>query len=229
MAAMRNLWERVVMGAFLTLAAGSVVAFPTQGLKVVSISATATTAPAPKIVLSWIADAGATSWTVSRRGTNAAGGTGDWSTLATLPAGSTSHTDTSVARGNAYEYRIVKVGPHRGKGYILAGIEAPLLESRGKVILLVESGLAAALAQELRLLEQDLAGDGWEVLRHDVEKSLTPPRVKAIIKSDYDADRTGVKSVFLLGDLAVPCSGVDRRACITHRDATTGAQPTDPW
>ena len=215
------------MGVFLSLVTGSVAAFPTQGLKVVSISATVATAPTPKIVLTWVPDPGATSWTISRRGTNAAGGTGEWITVTDLPAGSTTYADTRVTRGNAYGYRIAKVGAHKGTGFLLAGIEAPLLESRGKVVLLVESGLAASLPQELRLLEQDLAGDGWEVLRHDVEKSLTPPQVKAIIKSDYDADRTGVKSVFLLGDLPIPYSGANRHACITHRDATTGAQPTD--
>jgi len=227
MAASEGLWRLTVIGVLSTLVSGFVAAFPTQGLKVVSISATAATSPTPRIVLSWIADGSATSWTISRRGTNAAGGTGDWSTLATLPAGSTTYADTGVTRGNAYEYRIVKVGTHKGQGYILAGIEAPLLESRGKVVLLVESGLAAALPHELRLLEQDLAGDGWEVLRHDVGKSLTPSQVKAIIKGDYRADPAGVKAVFLLGHLAVPYSGAKDRAAITHYGATRGAQPTD--
>ena len=76
---------------------------------------------------------------------------------------------------------------------------------------------------ELSRLEQDLAGDGWTVLRHDVPRTAVNPAntnssvwaaragelasLKALIKADYNADPSNVKAVFLFGHLPVPYSG----------------------
>ena len=117
-----------------------------------------------------------------------------------------------LSLGQTYEYRIVKSARegttgYSGYGYIYAGIEAPLVEDRGKVVLLVESTYAAALSNELFRLEMDLAGDGWTVLRHNVWRTNTPPQIKALITADYYADPANVKSVFLFGRVPVPYSG----------------------
>lgn len=74
--------------------------------------------------------------------------------------------------GGAYEYIVLKItSTYFGLGYIYVGIEAPLAESRGKAVLLVDNTQASSLAAELARLQQDLAGDGWTVLRHDVARS----------------------------------------------------------
>ncbi|MBA2479822.1 MAG: putative Ig domain-containing protein, partial [Planctomycetes bacterium] len=53
----------------------------------------------------------------------------------------------------------------------------------------------------------DLIGDGWSVIRHDVNASDSVTSVKALIKADYQAAPTQVKSVFLFGRVPQPRSG----------------------
>ena len=124
---------------------------PNVAKATVYISAATGLSPAPKSVLSWKNDTAATGWTLSRRDANAAGGYGSWAVLgnpstATSPVPLT-FTDTTVRRGSAYEYRIVKTATDSGAtyeatGYILAGIAEPAIENRGKLVLMVESSLA---------------------------------------------------------------------------------------
>jgi hypothetical protein len=132
-----------------------------------------------------------------------------WTALGSLSAGSTSYTDNNVSVGGAYEYSIIEYAadgyPHTG--YIYAGIRAPLQDDRGKIILLVDSTYTTALANELSQLQRDLVSDGWTVLRHDVSRSSTPPQIKSIIQSDYNADPQNVQALFLFGHIPVPYSG----------------------
>ncbi|MGZ8901269.1 MAG: fibronectin type III domain-containing protein, partial [Limisphaerales bacterium] len=169
----------------------------------VEVSATVQTSP-PRITLHWPADANATSYTVSRLDSS-----GFWSPLATLPAAATQFIDTSVSVGASFEYQILKSTSrgYTGSGYILAGINAPAIENRGTIILLVDATWTTPLATELRRLEQDLLGDGWTVLRHDIPRSASVLQVKAAIKSLYDSDPTNVRSLFLFGHIPVPYSG----------------------
>jgi hypothetical protein len=110
--------------------------------------------------------------------------------------------------GQSYEYRIVKSAvSYTGYGYIQTGVAAPAVDRRGKVVLVVDNTIAAALAGELARLKQDLAGDGWVVVRRDVGRNDSPASVKAVIKSVYDSDPANVKSVFLFGHIPVPYSG----------------------
>ena len=83
----------------------------------------------------------------------------------------------------------------------------PLVENRGKLVLVVDDTVASPLSAELSTLTKDLIGDGWTVLRRDVSRSATPPSVKAVIKAEYNADPTNVKAVFLFGHVPVPYSG----------------------
>ena len=63
-----------------------------------------------------------------------------WGYLTDLAANATNYVDTNVAAGGAYEYRISKSATgYSGEGYIYAGMELPVVESRGKVVLLVDN------------------------------------------------------------------------------------------
>jgi hypothetical protein len=170
----------------------------------VEVTAAIQTAP-PQVRLVWPLDANATGYSVSRKLPTAT----SWTSLTSLPGTATGYTDGNVALGGAYEYRISKSSTLgiSAFGYILAGVDAPLVENRGKLILLVDNTQAAPLAAELSRLQQDLAGDGWTVIRKDVSRTATVPSVKALIKTEYDADRANVKAVFLFGHIPVPRSG----------------------
>jgi hypothetical protein len=171
----------------------------------VQISATAQSSP-PRIVLSWPQDQyGANSYTVYRKTKDS----GSWGTGTTLPGSTTSYADNNVAVGGAYEYQIVKQASlgYTGYGYIYAGIESPLVENRGKVILVVDSSQAGGLNSELTRLQQDLFGDGWSVVRRDVSRTDTPANVRTVIRNAYNADPVNVKAVFLFGHVPIFRSG----------------------
>ncbi len=171
----------------------------------VRVSSTVQVSPA-SITLTWPQDTNSTptSYAISRK----APGATSWNSIRSLAGSETSFTDTNVTVGASYEYRVVKVAAnYTGYGYIQAGINAPLTEHRGTVVLLVDTTFTSSLAAELARLQQDLNGDGWKVVRHDVARTASVATVKNLIVTTYNADRANVKSVFIFGHLAVPYSG----------------------
>ncbi len=130
--------------------------------------------------------------------------------LAERPGTASAFADVQVVPGTAYEYALHAIGPTGAvaAGYLAAAIEAPLVENRGRLLLLVDHATAAALDAELRRLARDLAGDGWTVCRHDVPAAARPPDIKARIAAEAAATNTGtLRAVLLFGAIAVPRSG----------------------
>jgi len=171
----------------------------------VQLSATVQTTP-PQILLRWPQDVVGTpqSYVLYRKEKSAS----SWGPAVTLSGSTTQYLDTSVAIGAAYEYQVHKITDlYEGYGYIFAGINLPLVENRGKLILIVDDSISSGLQTELARLQQDLVGDGWTVLRHDVSRAGTPENVRAIIRSDYNADPANVNTVFLFGHIPVAYSG----------------------
>ena len=172
----------------------------------VQLSSVVQDSPA-RITLNWPQDTNGTpsSYAVYRK----APGATSWDGGTTLPGSATSYTDTTVAAATAYEYRIVKAANgYTGYGYILTGVNVPLVDAHGKLILIVDNTMAGPLASELARLQQDLVGDGWAVLRHDVGRNDAPASVRDLIRADYNADPANVQSVFLFGHVPVPYSGL---------------------
>ncbi|HEX7863230.1 MAG TPA: chitobiase/beta-hexosaminidase C-terminal domain-containing protein [Verrucomicrobiae bacterium] len=171
-------------------------------LHAVEVSAAFETSP-PRITLTWPADSNATNYAVSRLNNS-----GEWTLLTNLSGSATQFVDHAVSIGTRYEYELLKSTSrgYKGSGYVLAGY-APAIESRGKIILLVDSTWTTPLAAELRRLQQDLVGDGWTVLRQDVPRSASVPHVKSIIQNFYSSDPANVRALFLFGHIAVPYSG----------------------
>lgn len=172
----------------------------------VQLSATVRSSP-PQITLSWPQDPyGVNSYTVFRKSKNAT----SWGGGTALPGSATNYLDNNVAVGATYEYQVVKAAAlgYTGYGYIYAGIEAALVENRGKVILLVDAAHAASLAVELARLEQDLIGDGWGVVRRDVSASDSPATVRSIVQAIYQGDAVNTTAVFLFGHVPILRSGM---------------------
>ncbi len=172
----------------------------------VQLSAVVQRAP-PQITLNWEADPfGANTYTIYRKAKEDT----DWGTpLAVLPGSQTSYSDTGIILGVPYEYQVVKAATlgYKGYGYIFSGIEVPVTENRGTVILVVATNSTAGLDFELGRLQQDLVGDGWTVLRHDVSSNATPQDVRALILGDYWSDPSNVNTLFLFGHVPVLQSG----------------------
>ncbi|NQV26759.1 MAG: hypothetical protein HQ518_20595 [Rhodopirellula sp.] len=176
------------------------------------------------------------------------------SPIATLPAGSVSFTDKDGLKGGArYEYKI-KTGTdarNTSHTYLAVGSRIPMIDNRGKVLLLVDETMVSGLAKEIDRLKKDLIGDGWQVIQHSVPRDASKGipyhpgdygnikgsmptsgdpqdvvKVKAIIKTEYDADPENLKAVFLLGRVPQPYSG--NHAFDTHKEHI-GAWPTDAY
>ncbi len=136
--------------------------------------------------------------------------------LTTLEADVSSFTVSEFAPGQSLEYRLIKqmlvtvndqTGIWNSAGYVYAGRELPPTEYRGRLLLLVDISHAETLASELERLERDLTGDGWYVLRRDVDPDETTINVKQIIL-DVDAEtEEGLEALFLFGHVPVPYSG----------------------
>lgn len=189
----------------------------------------------PTIVLSWPVapskDITYQSHTVYRKGA----ADSDWGKpLARLAGTAGAYTDVTVHPGIAWEYMVVREAASAGApavnflgyGYVYAGIELPPVESRGKIILLVDARQSEKLKVEITQLQQDLVGDGWQVLRHDIALTLKDCQVKEIIARDYTADPAHVCAVLLLGHIAVPYSG---DVAPDGHDNHKGAWPADMY
>ncbi|HEY0004642.1 MAG TPA: carboxypeptidase-like regulatory domain-containing protein [Pyrinomonadaceae bacterium] len=177
----------------------------TAAVKAVQVSAVVQKSPA-QVALVWPQNSNASSTTIYRKlPVDASWG----SALASLPGNATGYMDTNVAVGMRYEYQVQQSTNQYGVayGYITSGIEVPLIESRGRVILIVDNTFAAALNFELSRLELDLVGDGWTVIRHDVARTEQVANIKSLIKADYASDAQNVRAVFLFGHVPVPYSG----------------------
>jgi len=174
---------KAITGAVLSALAvfRGVCAEPTWDYAV-QVSATAETSPA-RVTLNWPQDSQTSpnNYLISRKAPNG----NAWQSLATLPGSATSYIDTSVSTGTAYEYQVQKVtSMYNGYGYVCVGLNAPLVENRGTVVLVVENLYAPNLTTELNRLQQDLIGDGWNVACGNVPRVTSagptqPTRKKA--------------------------------------------------
>ena len=169
----------------------------------VQASATVQSAP-PLITLHWPTNA-ASSYDIYRRDYDSAG---PWNSVITnLSDLASNFPDTNVSVGLLYEYKIVMHASPTGHGYLASGIEIPVTEDRGNIILLVDDTYTLPLSNELLRLELDLIGDGWDVLRHDVSPSESVTNVKNIVQADYLSDPAATKTLLLFGNIPVPYSG----------------------
>jgi hypothetical protein len=140
-----------------------------------------------------------------------------WTTLvnnASHTTGAQVYTDTTTSTGSEYEYRVqltTTLGTFNG--YVYAGRSAPMIDGRGKVLVLVDSTQATALSSRLAQLKSDLIGDGWTVemqtdVPRDNDSTSSRPNVVGTKERIQDAyDSGALKAVILVGHVPVPYSG----------------------
>ncbi|HRP00607.1 MAG TPA: hypothetical protein PLN54_14335, partial [Flavobacteriales bacterium] len=189
----------------------------------VQLSATVSAIPA-SITLNWTSMASTTSITIYRKTKTAT----SWgSAIATPAATATQYVDNTIAVGTYYEYRVVRVANGvTGQGYVSTGINVPVVDQRGKLILLVDNTLAPQLTTELQQLERDLRADGWVVLRSDVSRTASASSIKSIVTGHYNSDPANVKAVYIVGHVPVPYSG---NVAPDGHSEHTGAWPCDGY
>jgi len=189
--------------------------------------------PQPSIKLVWTEDPTAKKYSVFRKdpSENSWFDQTAWGKeIAVLQSNANSYTDNEVEIGKEYEYQIIRTSEYAkittinlgngndtitqylGLGYAVAGIDIPPIQYRGKVLIIVDSTIADSLALEIERLKQDLIKELWNVVitqapRTPVFNSSSIDIVKTIIKVEYDKNPDDLKSILLLGRIAVPYSG----------------------
>jgi hypothetical protein len=116
----------------------------------------------------------------------------------------------TISTGMAYEYMFEKIDGPDGwaiYGYSYSGHRFPMVSNRGTILVLIDSTHRTFLSNELRTYRNDLIGDGWKTVVNYFSPSTTVAQIKSYIYSTYSADPNNVKSVVLIGNLAVPYSG----------------------
>lgn len=146
-----------------------------------------------------------------------------WESTVTVSAGIFSYADTTALPGVAYEYSLWP-DSYTYTGGIVAGCNIPLVESRGKVILLIDQTMTTPLASEIAQLQKNLVADGWTVIRHDVPRETVSPgttsnpvwlariaeqqNIRSIVQADYNTSPDDKWALFILGRIPQPYSGI---------------------
>jgi hypothetical protein len=118
-----------------------------------------------------------------------------------------SYEDTSVTVGKAVEYNVQRRGSTTGNAYAVGGIKVPFPEDVGVVALVVDSATNKALATQLSRLEQDLAAEGWDVERVEVEATDKPEAVRSKLVALSAKHAVRFRAAFLVGSVPRAFSG----------------------
>lgn len=177
-----------------------------------------------KITVHWLPVDGASNYFIYRKMKNE----GNWGPLLeTLDASVTSYEDTNITIGNSYEYKIQKNGNVQGFGYINTGINVPPVHHRGNLLLLVDDTFSTSLEMEILQLMFDFAGDGWNVVKQNVDRDDAATNIKAMIIDIHANTPSGLDAIYCLGHVPVPYSG--NYAPDGHTNNHEGAWPTDGY
>ena len=172
----------------------------------VQVSATVQASP-PQIRLHWPLNTSITSYTIYKKLlTDSTWGNPIVTNLSGMTTGYT--VNSGIVVGTAYEFEIIgRQSSATAYGYLASGINLPLVDNRGKVILMVEQTTGSQLTAGLTQLINDLLGDGWTVIRHNVSSTDRISYVQSLVSQDYRADPSNVKALFLFGNVPIPKSG----------------------
>ncbi len=134
----------------------------------------------------------------------------DWGSVYKSIGTNDSTFKDTISTGIAYEYMFEKINGPDGwavYGYAFSGHRFPMVSNRGTILVIIDSTHKTFLSNELRTYRNDLIGDGWKTVVKYFSPSTTVAQIKSYIYNTYTSDPSNVKSVVLIGNLAVPYSG----------------------
>ena len=156
---------------------------------------------------------------------------------ATVAGNVSSWTDTKISKGNALEYRVMKVkgSTTEAFGYIYAGNQFKLNPTKGGIILLIDSSYIKTLANEINTLNTDLMADGWFPTTIYAGRNDKVDAIKTKIETWIKKSAIKPKALYIIGHVPVPYSGNfsssgDRPPPDGHVEGSgnhTGAWPAD--
>lgn len=212
---------KAILLSLLLLITGTIIGQSTSDV-VVPVTVTTSLSPLQN-TLNFTAPAGITATIVAKKLLFEV----QWTLLAQLPPTATSYIDTDLAAsiGQPVEYLVLQQGTPQRIGLVYVGDHIdPVTYGRGKMLLLIDNQLSTPLAAELSQYAADLRGDGYQVVREDIDVSTaTVANVKAKIAT-IQAANPELGMITLIGNLPVPYTGeMNPDAHPDHR----GAWPAD--
>jgi len=186
---------------------------------------TATGLTPPAVLLSWptpdVSDI-----TLRRRLKGQAGN--QWTVLVQAPGTFLNgYYDTGVEAAKTYEYALErKTGNITAYGYAYAAMTPPVVDTRGKILVFIDSTTADQLGADLVNFKNDLRGEGWQTIPNKTGNYTTPQWVKNQIINAYNADPGNIKAILLMGNVPVPYSGSN---AWDNRPDHVGAWPCDAY
>lgn len=139
----------------------------------------------------------------------------------------TTYTDAiGITLGQTYEYVIQRNTNLSAFGYAHVAVHAPVVDNRGKILIILDSITADAIGVELVRMKNDMRGDGWVAIPEKIGPSATVQSVKAKILAAYNADPQNLKAVLLIGSVPIPYSG---NANWDGHSDHAGAWPADSY
>ncbi len=192
--------------------------------RVVAIEVSQTDNP-PLIHLDWsvLTTATADSYTIFRKLPEE----WNWTELKTVTGLVYSYTDSSVQKGQAYDYFVqYKQGSTFLYGFVCTGIELPPVHYRGEVFVAVDSALNQSIPEELSDYYAQLVGDGWSVHIEITGSQETHQGLRDKVRSWYNQNPGRHRTLLLFGDIPIPYSGnLNPDAHPDHK----GAWPADVY
>ena len=166
----------------------------------------------PTVTLRWPADTKAVEYSIARKERSWV----SFNPVATLQGSASEWIDTEIEAGVFYEYAIEKTiikDSIYAYGYASAGARVPAAPIRGHCLVLADSVMYTALAQELTRLRDAMTSEGWVVTVLSAARTpkFNPVAVKAtkeIIRTWYETCEGAPGTVFIVGRVAVPYSGM---------------------
>ncbi len=179
----------------------------------------------PRITLQWSPFTDASYYSVYRKSPLET----SWGTplVPSLPGTEVHWADSTALEGQAYEYRVLKIGGNMATGYIMAGMRLPADERQKCLLLVLDTTLLSTFSTELNQWEADLTGEGWVVRRIPVSPYDSVQAVKRSIVQAYQLNPSATRAALLFGKVPVPYSG--SIAPDGHQPDHKGAWPADGY
>jgi hypothetical protein len=177
----------------------------------------------PAVVLSW-PNPGADRIILKRR----LRGDAAWTTLIDdTPGFQTGYFDTGVNSGYTYEYALERQkNGITALGFAPVAIFTPAPDSRGKLLVFIDSTTADLLGADLKVFKDALRGEGWQTVPNKTGPFTTPASIKNTIVNAWNADPGNVKAILLIGPVPVPYAG---STAWDGQNDHQGAWPADAW
>jgi len=195
---MKTTWLIFLIFSMLIIVAPSFAQAPIDKVFQLNVSSNANN----ELLFTWTPFAVSDDIKVFRRAQNSK----QWGSALVSLAGNVRDFKVACSEKMRYEYKFEKTGSIVSHSFVSGGFKIPAVHYRGVLMLLIDSAYTVDLKNEISTFILDLEGEGYQVLRKDINRNRPPKSVKKFITDSYVL-YPKLTTVILLGHIPVPYSG----------------------